>query len=57
VIVNKKFWKVAGRHPHYPEGPWPEATKYANDIAKKKNDEDLAAVKASASRRSSSYPA
>jgi C4-dicarboxylate-binding protein DctP len=48
VIVNKKFWD--GLAPDIRtalESAMAEATKYANDIAKQKNDEDLAAVKAS----------
>ncbi len=48
VIVNKKFWEelptdVRGQL----ETAMKEATVYANSIAQKKNDEDLAAVKAS----------
>jgi C4-dicarboxylate-binding protein DctP len=48
VIVNKKFWE--GLTPDIRtalESAMVDATKYANDIAKKKNDEDLALVKAS----------
>ncbi|CUA85414.1 MULTISPECIES: TRAP transporter substrate-binding protein [Gulbenkiania] len=45
VIVNKKFWDglpadVRGTL----EGAMRDATKYANDIAKKENDEDLANI-------------
>ena len=48
VIVNKKFWDGLPADIRTTlEGAMAEATKYANDIAKKKNDEDLAAVKAS----------
>lgn len=48
VIVNKKFWEglpadVRGQL----ETAMKESTDYANNIAKAKNDEDLAAVKAS----------
>ena len=48
VIVNKKFWEelpadLRGQL----ETAMKEATDYANKIAKDKNDEDLAAVKAS----------
>ena len=48
VIVNKKFWDglpadIRGQL----ETAMKEATDYANKIAKDKNDEDLAAVKAS----------
>ena len=48
VIVNKKFWEelpadIRGQL----ETAMKEATDYANKIAKDKNDEDLAAVKAS----------
>jgi len=48
VIVNKAFWD--GLPPDIRaalEGAMADATVYANDIAKKKNDEDLASVKAS----------
>jgi C4-dicarboxylate-binding protein DctP len=48
VIVNKKFWE--GLPPDIRtqlEEAMVEATKFANDIAKQKNDEDMAAVKAS----------
>lgn len=48
VIVNKKFWDGLPADIRTTlEGTMVDATKYANDIAKKKNDEDLAAVKAS----------
>jgi C4-dicarboxylate-binding protein DctP len=48
VIVNKKFWDGLPADIRTTlEGAMVEATKYANDIAKKKNDEDMAAVKAS----------
>jgi C4-dicarboxylate-binding protein DctP len=48
VIVNKKFWEglpadIRGQL----ETAMKESTDYANNIAKAKNDEDLAAVKAS----------
>jgi C4-dicarboxylate-binding protein DctP len=48
VIVNKKFWD--GLPPDIRktlEGAMAEATKYANEIAKKENDDALAAVKKS----------
>ena len=48
VIVNRKFWE--GLPPDIRttlEGAMKDATKYANDIAKKENDDALAAVKAS----------
>ena len=48
VIVNKKFWD--GLPPDVRttlEGAMKDATKFANDIAKKENDDALAAVKAS----------
>jgi len=48
VIVNKKFWD--GLPPDIRttlEGAMKDATKYADDIAKKENDDALAAVKAS----------
>lgn len=48
VITNKKFWDSLPADIRTTlEGAMDEATKFANDIAKKKNDEDLAAVKAS----------
>lgn len=48
VIVNKKFWEglPADIRAHL-DSAMVDATKFANDIAKKKNDEDMAAVKAS----------
>ena len=48
VIANKKFWD--GLPPDIRttlEGAMKDATKYANDIAQKENDDALAAVKAS----------
>jgi C4-dicarboxylate-binding protein DctP len=48
VIVNKKFWD--GLPPDIRkalEGAMADATKYANDIAKKENEDALAAVKKS----------
>ena len=48
IIVNKKFWDgLPADIRKTLEGAMADATKFANDIAKKKNDEDLAAVKAS----------
>ncbi|MCM2265951.1 MAG: C4-dicarboxylate ABC transporter, partial [Desulfuromonadales bacterium] len=48
VIVNKKFWEgLPADIRKALDSAMVDATKYANDIAKKKNDEDLAAVKAS----------
>ena len=48
VIVNKKFWDGLPADIRTTlEGAMADATQYANDIAKKKNEEDLAAVKAS----------
>jgi C4-dicarboxylate-binding protein DctP len=48
VIVNKKFWDGLPADIRTAlEGAMKDATKYANDIAKKENDEALAAVKAS----------
>jgi C4-dicarboxylate-binding protein DctP len=48
VITNKKFWdELPADIRSILEGCIADATKYANDIAKQKNDEDLAAVKAS----------
>ncbi len=48
VIVNKKFWDGLPADVRTAlDSAMADATKYANDIAKKKNDEDLAAVKAS----------
>jgi C4-dicarboxylate-binding protein DctP len=48
VIVNKKFWD--GLPPDIRstlEGAMKDATKYANDIAKKENDDALEAVRKS----------
>src|SRR5438876_5669605 len=48
VIVNKKFWD--GLPPDVRttlEGAMKDATKYANDIAKKENDDALEAVRKS----------
>ena len=48
VITNKKFWDGLPADIRTTlEGAMKEATKYANDIAKKENDDALAAVKAS----------
>jgi C4-dicarboxylate-binding protein DctP len=48
VIVNKKFWEgLAPEIRTQLESAMADATKFANDIAKKKNEEDLASVKAS----------
>ncbi len=48
VIVNKKFWEGLPADIRTAlEGAMKDATKYANDIAKKENDDALAAVKAS----------
>ena len=48
VIVNKKFWDgLPADIRTQLEGAMKDATKYANDIAKKENDDALAAVKAS----------
>jgi C4-dicarboxylate-binding protein DctP len=48
VIVNKKFWDGLPADLRTTlEGAMKDATKYANDIAKKENEEALAAVKAS----------
>ena len=48
VIVNKKFWMgLPADIRTILEGAMKDATKYANDIAKKDNDEALAAVKKS----------
>ena len=48
VIVNKKFWNSLPANIRTTlEGAMKDATKYANDIAKKDNDEALAAVKKS----------
>jgi len=48
VIVNKKFWDSLPADIRTTlEGAMKDATKFANDIAKKENDDALAAVKAS----------
>ncbi len=48
VIVNKKFWDgLPADIRKTLEGAMKDATKFANDIAKKENDDALAAVKAS----------
>jgi len=48
VIVNKKFWEGLPKDIRATlEECMKEATKYANDVAKKDNDEALAAVKKS----------
>ncbi len=48
VIVNKKFWEgLPADIRTQLESAMADATTFANDIAKKKNDEDMAAVKAS----------
>ncbi|MBJ6799309.1 TRAP transporter substrate-binding protein [Geomonas propionica] len=48
VIVNKKFWQGLPADIRTTlEGCMKDATKYANDVAKKDNDEALAAVKKS----------
>ena len=48
VIVNKKFWETLPKDIRtILEGCMKEATKFANDVAKKDNDEALAAVKKS----------
>jgi C4-dicarboxylate-binding protein DctP len=48
VIVNKKFWDGLPADIRTTlEGAMKDATKYSNDIAKKENDDALAAVKAS----------
>ena len=48
VIVNKKFWDGLPADVRTTlDGAMKDATKYANDIAKKENDDALAAVKAS----------
>src|SRR5690349_23006976 len=47
VIVNKKFWDGLPADIRTTlEGAMKDATKYANDIAKKENDDALAAIKA-----------
>jgi len=48
VIVNKKFWDALPADIRTTlEGAMKDATKYANDIAKKENDDALEAVKKS----------
>ena len=48
VIVNKKFWDGLPTDIRTAlDSAMVDATKFANDIAKKKNDEDMASVKAS----------
>jgi C4-dicarboxylate-binding protein DctP len=48
VIVNKKFWDGLPADIRTTlEGAMKDATKYANDLAKKDNDDAIAAVKAS----------
>jgi C4-dicarboxylate-binding protein DctP len=48
VIVNKKFWAALPADIRtILEGAMKDATKYANDVAKKDNDQALAAVKKS----------
>ena len=48
VIVNKKFWDgLPADIRKTLEGAMADATKYADDIAKKENEDSLAAVKAS----------
>ena len=48
VIVNKKFWDgLPADIRTQLEGAMKDATKFANDIAKKENEEALAAIKAS----------
>jgi len=48
VIVNKKFWDALPADVRTAlEGAMKDATKYANDIAKKENDDALEAVKKS----------
>jgi len=48
VLVNKKFWAgLPADVRTILEGAMKDATKYANDVAKKDNDEALAAVKKS----------
>jgi C4-dicarboxylate-binding protein DctP len=48
VIVNKKFWEGLPADVRTAlEGAMKDATKYANEIAKKENDDAIAAVKAS----------
>ena len=48
VIVNKKFWEgLPADIRTQLDSAMADATTFANEIAKKKNDEDMAAVKAS----------
>lgn len=48
VIVQKKFWEELPADIRTAlEGAMKEATKYANEIAQKENDDSLAAIKAS----------
>ncbi len=48
VIVNKKFWEgLPADIRTQLESAMADSTKFANDIAKQKNEEDLASVKAS----------
>jgi C4-dicarboxylate-binding protein DctP len=48
VIVNKKFWDGLPADIRTTlEGAMKDATKFADDIAKKENDDALAAIKAS----------
>ena len=48
VIVNKKFWEgLPADIRKTLEGAMSDATKYANDVAKKDNDDALEAVKKS----------
>jgi C4-dicarboxylate-binding protein DctP len=48
VIVNKKFWaSLPADIRTILDGAMKDATKYANDVAKKDNDEAIAAVKKS----------
>ena len=48
VIVNKKFWEGLPKDIRAAlESAMKDATKFANDVAKKDNDEALAAVKKS----------
>jgi C4-dicarboxylate-binding protein DctP len=48
VIVNKKFWEgLPAEIRTQLESAMADSTKFANGIAKKKNEEDLASVKAS----------
>jgi C4-dicarboxylate-binding protein DctP len=48
VIVNKKFWQGLPADVRTAlESSMKDATKFANDVAKKDNDEALAAVKKS----------